>query len=479
MNFFRAFFLLVCFVGKSSLAPAQTAPAGSPTAGSATANGAATAAGTAVAAPTGTAAPTKALPPTVQVVQVRAMAGKRRDTLQLEDQVRLKVLGLRQALGYYKRKPEDLRLFVDGVAFPMPPEAGSVDSTHSRDTTTVRFRLRRDASTESIWQLFYQVRNKLAHEAHIGVGFDNGQLGGSNPRPIHLELVRATELNVGMALVAAFLLLLLYLGWHSNLLRSDVVQGALANATATQTTTIDLTGQHYETVPFSLSKVQLAFWTFLIVSAYLLCYLVTGELTTLPGSLLGLLGVSLGSDLFSRVLSREQVAVNGPLTVHTPSAGFWRDILAEQNRFSIARIQFLLFNLLVGFYFIRHVWKLWNLPDLDSGLLALVSISATGFLFGKSQENAPLKANKPATDAAAAAADGTTVSSTTTVVAGTAGTSTSTITTDTIDSTLAVPGAGPVLPDGTPTYRADEDDNAAPPLASDLPPMPPTSLALG
>lgn len=370
----------------------------------------------------------------VRVLSVQALSSHRRDTLQLGDHVMLQVWGLRDALQHYGRKPAELRLFIGDVVLPLKPE--EVDTLRSRDTATVRFLLKRDVTTEPTWQLFYQVWQRLSYAAQFGIGFDNGQLGEAFPRDaqtIHLELVRRRDLVFGLLAVGGILGLLLYLGLRSNLLRSDTVRGTLDAETLASS---DLISDNYRTIPFSLAKVQLAFWTFLIISAYLLCYMVTGELPDLPASLLGLLGISLGSTVVSRSLSNSQLASNGPLTVNAASLGFWRDILAEQSRFSLPRIQFLLFNLLVGFYFVRYVWKLWAMPDLDANLLALVSVSAGGFLVGKSQENAtPTTATTPIT--AATATDPT--------------------------PAATAPAPATVAADGTPTTRSDEEDNSIAP----------------
>ncbi|UOQ98024.1 hypothetical protein MUN81_00695 [Hymenobacter sp. 5317J-9] len=431
----------------------------------------------------------------VQITDVYNLSSKRRDSLQLGDHVVLRVRGLAKALDTYKRKPTELRLFIDGVGFPMAPEA--VDLLNRADTARVRFLLLRNPSTEPIWQLFYRVRSKLDHKAHIGIGFENGQLGEAFPQDhnIYLELVRRNELNLGLFLVGALLAVLLYLCWHSNLVRSDILRGNLNDQDMDRT---DMIGKQYESVPFSLSKVQLVFWTFLILSAYLLCYLVTGELAAIPVSLLGLLGISLGGNLFSRGITSDQVnaSAEGP-SVNDVSKGFWRDILAEQNRFSIARIQFLLFNLLVGLYFVRHVWRLWNIPPLDEGLLGLISISTTGFLFGKYQESkpaspdaaaakevagvpgAPVGAGPVVQRTLAGSGGATTIVNVTPASASSSGTS--------ANGGLA-PGASPapaapaptVLPDGTPTRRDDEgDDNEAQPPVGTLGGAPDASLAMG
>lgn len=384
----------------------------------------------------------------VRVLEVYALSSHRHDTLQLGDHVVLQVWGLRDALQHYGRKPAELRLFIGGVVLPMKPE--EVDTLHSRDTATVRFLLKRDVTTEPTWQLFYQVWRRLDYAAQFGIGFDNGQLGQSFPtdsETIYLELVRRNDLIIGLLTVGGILCLLLYLGVRSNLLRSDTVRG---NLDADTLAASSLISDNYRTIPFSLAKVQLGFWTFLIISAYLLCYMVTGELPDLPASLLGLLGISLGSNVFSRSLTSNQLNSNGPLTVNTASRGFWRDILAEQTRFSLPRIQFFLFNLLVGFYFVRYVWKLWAMPDLDTNLIALISVSAGGFLAGKAQENAGSGSADVEPDPTPAPAPAPAPAPTPAPAAPTTQT-----TPDTQGTTTPA-----VTDDGTPTARADEEDNA-------------------
>lgn len=422
----------------------------------------------------------KSLLSTVRVVDVYNLATKRRDTLQVGDQVVLRVVNLREALRYYKRKPSELRLFVDNVWFPMEPE--QVDTLHSRDTAMVRFELLRNATTEPTWQLFYRVLSKLDHRAHIGVGFESGQLGDAYPekKNIYLVLVRRTEFLVGLALVGIFLWALIYLAKRTNLVRSDYIRGSMNNKDANS---MDLISVDYETVPYSLSKVQLTFWTFFILSGFLLCYLVTGELPNLPLSLLGLLGISLGSNIFSRSITSDQVAVPNQAPYPSDrSQGFWRDILAEQNRISIARIQFLLFNVLLGIFFVRHVWRLWNLPPFDDGQLALISISTAGFLVGKTQENKPpggtggggIPKPDPTAGGATVTVQHNPPGGPTTVV--NVGTSPDKST----GTTQSAPNTPPVVqPDGTPTSRADEDDNSAPAPAAISADVPSANLGLG
>ena len=47
--------------------------------------------------------------------------------------------------------------------------------------------------------------------------------------------------------------------------------------------------------PYSLARMQMAFWFFLVVAAWVLLFLVTKDIDTLTGSVLILMGISAGT----------------------------------------------------------------------------------------------------------------------------------------------------------------------------------------
>ena len=44
--------------------------------------------------------------------------------------------------------------------------------------------------------------------------------------------------------------------------------------------------------PFSLGRTQMAFWFFLVITSYVFIWMVTGDVNTITGTVLGLIGIS-------------------------------------------------------------------------------------------------------------------------------------------------------------------------------------------
>lgn len=132
--------------------------------------------------------------------------------------------------------------------------------------------------------------------------------------------------------------------------------------------------------PFSFSRVQLTWWTFIILASFVSVILATGEIPTLDDSTLVLLGIGAMTHIASRAIDVSdnagavapvnQVApvagvadpgdpVPAPpapeapvLSINYPSEGFWLDILSDKYGVSIHRFQAFVFNLVFGVWFI-------------------------------------------------------------------------------------------------------------------------------
>ena len=59
---------------------------------------------------------------------------------------------------------------------------------------------------------------------------------------------------------------------------------------------------------FSLARTQMAFWFFLVLTSFLLLWLVTGDVDTITASVLGLIGISAGTALGSAVIDAAKTA---------------------------------------------------------------------------------------------------------------------------------------------------------------------------
>jgi hypothetical protein len=114
--------------------------------------------------------------------------------------------------------------------------------------------------------------------------------------------------------------------------------------------------------PYSWSRVQLAWWTVIILTAFVSIMLQTGHAPNLHHSTLVLLGISAGTTAAARVIDLNDQQ-NSLVFRHQDikTSNFFLDILSDQNGVSIQRFQALIFNAVFGIWFIASV--LGNLGD--------------------------------------------------------------------------------------------------------------------
>lgn len=325
----------------------------------------------------------------------------------LNDEAVLYVRDLRLALRRYKRHKEDLRLYINDVPLPMVPE--QLDTTHARNVGLVRFHLVRNSTTEPVWQDFYRIADKLdRHNTSFNIGFVDGQLGQAYG-PINLLLISKIWLRVGFLILGLLIVGCWWLIGNSDFIRTDgsplIPSGEGVLQPGKNAKTPLSISKLYQKVPFSLAKTQTAFWTLLISGAYLMITVVTTALPPIPTGLLGLLGISVANGVFSQVLNQSQPDATAPWSQSNAqeSRGWWADVLTENAGVSLSRLQFLVFNLIAGLYFVYYVSTRWAFYDFGSDILALISISSAGFLANKNFENnSKTKDNKSPTSSGSA-----------------------------------------------------------------------------
>lgn len=107
--------------------------------------------------------------------------------------------------------------------------------------------------------------------------------------------------------------------------------------------------------PYSWSRVQLAWWTAIILSAFIAILWTKGQAPTLHYSTIVLLSISVATTAAARAIDVSD-AVNGlkrhQNEDHRLNGNFLIDILSDQNGMSIHRLQAVGFNLVFGIWFI-------------------------------------------------------------------------------------------------------------------------------
>ncbi|HEY0058658.1 MAG TPA: hypothetical protein VGB56_05950 [Flavisolibacter sp.] len=197
--------------------------------------------------------------------------------------------------------------------------------------------------------------------------------------------------------VIAFILLLLFL-WFSF--------SFFANTALCRDASYDksCTLKPVESRPYSYSRVQLFWWTLIILFCYILFFALYGVLLPLNPTVILLLGSGVAVYIFGKSMDKDQIRKNNAeeparhQDLHD-SKGFLTDILSDENGISIHRLQAVAFNIVYGLGFLSAFFsalsdasnKKYTYPliEFEPWQLSLLGISAIGYLGLKSSENHP------------------------------------------------------------------------------------------
>jgi len=182
-------------------------------------------------------------------------------------------------------KPADLVLFLDGRALPGTNGKLIRSETDDEEVTwsVLRFQLVRDLSTPEArgsWKEVVKGR-KFGKEMSVSTGMEKGQ---AVPADARIRLIILRPWAVVVAVISAVIFAVIF--WAIAL-----KTGALRDKEPAGPSISDATNRAY-----SLSRVQAFSWTLVVIYAFLFVFWLTGEYNaTLPGSIVILMGISLGT----------------------------------------------------------------------------------------------------------------------------------------------------------------------------------------
>jgi hypothetical protein len=266
----------------------------------------------------------------------------------------------------------------------------------------------------------------------LSVGLEDGSAFDSvheRDNPVTMTVISPVYGIVALLIIAATLVLLLWLARSTNIIRERGPAPAPGKRR-----------------PYNLGRAQMAFWFFLIYSSYLTIWLITGALDTITASLLALMGISAGTALGEAMiddgkdtaqtnqgqsLSAEKYALEQSITETqaqldaanqqastqmtdqsnrdalnrqltdsrtrlgqidqqlrllsaqqpaTESSGFIRDILTDSTGYSFHRFQIFAWTIILGIIFISSVYNSLSMPDFSTTLLGLMGLSAGTYI---------------------------------------------------------------------------------------------------
>lgn len=146
--------------------------------------------------------------------------------------------------------------------------------------------------------------------------------------------------------------------------------------------------------PYSWARVQLAWWTVIVLSSFIAILWHMDVAPTLNSSTVILLGISAATTATARVIDISDET--NLLTRHQDDFGknFFLDILSDQTGVSVSRFQTVAFNLVFGIWFISTVLKCLNngnadniMPTITDNNLILLGLSTATYAAMKTTEN--------------------------------------------------------------------------------------------
>ncbi len=147
--------------------------------------------------------------------------------------------------------------------------------------------------------------------------------------------------------------------------------------------------------PYSFSRVQLAWWTVIVLSAFITIILAGKGIPIFDQSTLILLGISAATTAAAKVVDVAD-ETNPAIARHQDANGenFFLDILSDEKGVSIHRFQTVVFNLVFGVWFIHYVLNNFGsddpsaiMPVIDNNNLILLGLSSGVYAGLKITEN--------------------------------------------------------------------------------------------
>ncbi|MDQ6830501.1 MAG: hypothetical protein M3081_16710 [Gemmatimonadota bacterium] len=322
------------------------------------------------------------------------------------DIIVLEVKGLRDLINRAKCMSDDERhvgactptrlvLFLDGREIKdLAPESGAPQA--GRRDGTVQFHLSRSPLSDEAWADLLGSPSIRGEEfwfrpTRVSVGLENGFALDSDIPPADFQLIRIRQMRFWLASIG-LLAIMIFFVMHSrntNLLRDSGQPAAAPPIDPALPLRARLKMKRKMLKPYSLSRVQMAYWFFLVVASFMFIWLVTGSSDTITGSVLALIGISAGTFLGATAIDSSKRDEDNADISGESTNGFLNDILHDAHGPTFHRFQMVVWTLVLGFLFIVSVWGRLSMPEFGGTMLGLLGVSSGTYLGFKLPEKTP------------------------------------------------------------------------------------------
>jgi hypothetical protein len=277
----------------------------------------------------------------------------------LGELVVLRIGYLQSLLDRSAKERSPVALVINGL-----PLRGAAPSTVLPDRDEISFLLQNSGPARPLWDKFLQTRGRehfFTQDVSVTAGLENGSLSaGVDPSIPNFSFVLIRQPIFYFCIALTMLLFVLF---HIVAYKSDLLRDA---------GTSPGTGRK----PYSLSRTQMALWFFIVIVSFLLLWVETGRIDTMPFSVVIMLGISAVT-----ALGAAMIDTNGRQgALPDVSDDFIFDILSDDHGVCIHRFQMAGWTIVLAVVFIYTVFTELRMPEFDSSILLLMGISSGTYL---------------------------------------------------------------------------------------------------
>ena len=256
------------------------------------------------------------------------------------------------------------------------PLKGLYPETADPDSHTITFHLERTQSTQEAWTDLLSNPGFDPRWMTLSVGLEDKQQLPTSSK-IGLVVIPKKWFLASIAVFFILLYIFFRLAAGTSLLRDPgISQGHMPGFTVLWRRPSPDT----KLGPYSLSRTQMAFWFFLVITAFVLIWMIIGDTDTITPGVLVLIGISAGTALGATAIDSGKRKTTPEPAVGEESRGFLNDILSDGTGVSFHRFQIVVWTIVLGFIFSRRVLNHLTMPDFGTNLLTLMGISSGTYL---------------------------------------------------------------------------------------------------
>jgi len=292
------------------------------------------------------------------------------------------------------------------------------------DGADLKFLLQRNAANEKTWNMLlgYPEFGKQFYTLPVTISVG---LTGQSAQPSKVSSFQFVRIDKGWLWGCIVVLIFYFWVLFRYAKRTPMLRDAPADLTP-----LGIPDLAAGNAPYSLGKVQMAFWFSIVLASYIFIWLITDNYELITTGTLVLIGIGAATGLgavsinnnksdgtVKRIqdLQAQQADLRQAtdlLRASLPAAGiegkmaynnfldgqltsninnlinglkigkdnFFNDILTDENGVSFHRLQMVVFTMVLGFVFLYTVWATLNMPDFSATLLTMQGITAGTYL---------------------------------------------------------------------------------------------------